>query len=142
MPCFTKRITDDQLVVGAYLSPGNLSPTVAPEDQEALSAAHSALIDTGATGCGLSSVLARKIGALPVGKTEVFTANGVALASIYIVDIHILMDERDEESAVAFAGIQATEFPDDGSDIPVILGMDLICHGSLHVAGDTFTFAL
>ena len=140
MPCFTRRITDEQLVVGAYLGPGALSPSVAPADREAPHTAYNALIDTGATGCGLSSELARKIGALPVGKTDVFTANGVALVNLYLVDIRVLMEEDD--AVVTFTEVHATEFPDDGSNVPVILGMDLICQGSLHVAGDVFTFAL
>ena len=140
MPCFTRRITDDQLVVGAYLHPSGLSLSVSPENQEESHTAFNALIDTGATGCGLSADLARQIGALPIGKTDVFTANGVVLVNLYLVDVHVLMEE--EDAVVTFSEVQAVEFPADGSNVPVILGMDLIRHGSLHIAGDFFTFAL
>lgn len=145
MPCFTRRIDDDQLVVNASLRPSALSPQPAAAPARAGAERDRkivvpALIDTGATGCGISSRLAREIGALPVSRTDVFTANGVARVGLFLVDIHVLMEE--EDAVVEFADVSATEFPDDGSDIPVILGMELIRAGSLHVSGHVFTFAL
>ena len=144
MPCFTRSIEDDQLIVNASLRPGALSPrradASAREDARGRNVVVPALIDTGATSCGISSRLARDIGAVPVSKTDVFTANGVARVNLFLVDIHVMMEE--EGAVVEFSDVSAMGFPDDGSDIPMILGMDLICAGSLHVSGHVFTFAL
>ena len=143
MPCFTRRIDDDQMVVNASLRSSALSPrpaAAAGRGARERGIVVPALIDTGATVCGISSKLARDIAAASVSKTEVFTANGVARVNLFLVDIHVMMEE--EDAVVAFSDVSAMEFPDDGSDIPVILGMELIRAGSLHVSGHVFTFAL
>ena len=142
MPCFTRRIVDDQLVVNAHLSPSVLSPQSAAVDGPLRTQSPvSALIDTGATGCGISAQLAHSIAAVPVSRADVLTANGVARVNLFLIDIHVLMEEDD--AVVEFSEVSATEFPDDGSDAtPLILGMDLIRAGSLHVSGHVFTFAL
>ena len=131
MPVVNGEIRNDMAIVRASALPAGHSGRAEVER-----AAVSALLDTGADICGVSRELAKRLGMTPVDSSIVETVLGPVVRNIYKVDIHISIGGR----IIAFREQLASEVEAKGP--PVIIGMNIIRHGSLHVAKNYFTFAL
>ena len=103
-----------------------------------------ALVDTGATNSCITKKAAQSINIKPKSKSNMKTAGGVVSCNVYRVGMHIpIQTVREREKTgvdiKSFANIEVAETaPHD--EYGVIIGMDVIMHGALHVSGETFTF--
>ncbi len=84
-----------------------------------------ALWDTGATKSVISDKLAKALGIVPVGTTNVNHAGGVSASPTYLVNFAL-------PHKVGVAGILVTEFPE--TDFGAIIGMDVISLGDLSLS--------
>lgn len=80
-----------------------------------------ALWDTGATRSVISQAVAKQLGLVPTGATNVNHAGGVSVSPTYIVNLGL-------PHQVGVAGVVVTEFP-ESVQMGAIVGMDVICLG-------------
>lgn len=143
MPCRTEEIENHQLLVDVCLTPdmptaqrrfrqGKFKPGV-----DSLRA----LLDTGATGSAISSETVDSLKLTPLKKIPVMTGAGKIETWVYRVNIHPVVMEGDNSHVRHHINVEVIEFP-AGDDFDVILGMDLISRGALHVACGHFTFCI
>lgn len=97
-----------------------------------------AIWDTGATSCAISTKMAKECGLVPVGKTEVHTANGTVSQNVYLVNVSL-------PNSVTVKSVSATEISEiSGAD--ALIGMDIMSLGDMalsNVDGKTvFTFRI
>lgn len=101
------------------------------------------LLDTGATGTGIRQDLAEELQLAPKGQRRVHTANGLIIASEYLVRIGFVCgDHRDPE----FVADQQQPFVLEeqilgfelqaGFGYPLLIGMDVIGAGDLAITRD------
>ena len=97
-----------------------------------------ALWDTGATNCVITDTLAKKLNLIPISKRSVKHADGISLANVYLIDLHL-------PNEVTFRGGTVTECKDTGS-FDFIIGMDIITKGDFAITNvdgtSTFSFRI
>ena len=103
-----------------------------------------ALVDTGATRSCVSQRIADKLKVAPIDKKHVQTAGGVFPKNVYRINFHIPIYYKasSTQGAVNIKSIYQIDVTQ--ADLPdscdILLGMDVIMEGSLHVSGGQFTF--
>ncbi len=114
-----------------------LSASVTNPEENKKSTSVKAIWDTGATASVITSKVAKNLGLVPVGMTEVHTAGGVRTCNVYIVDLML-------PNEVFIPNVQVTEADMTTND--VLIGMDIITLGDFaitNLAGKTrFTFSI
>lgn len=85
-----------------------------------------ALWDTGATRSAISPDLAKTLGLVAVGASNVNHAGGVSLKPNYLVNFGL-------PHGVLIAGIMASEFDPAPNGFGAIVGMDVICSGDFAI---------
>ena len=145
MPCVTLPIpSSGQPLVPAYLADAQSASAGNYRSGECV-----ALLDTGATSLAVSGRVAVRLGLSPgTGDDEIQaviqTADGFIKAATYRVNLHIPIPGTDYVRH--FPKIEAVEFSGgdhlrDG-DFDIIIGMDVITAGSLHISNGHFTFCI
>lgn len=86
--------------------------------------------DTGANGSVISTKVVSALGLKPINKSEVFTANGSYVASVYVVDV--MLPNR-------FVIPKVTVTESDLTDCDALIGMDIITLGDMIVSNNPNT---
>lgn len=98
-----------------------------------------ALWDTGATGCVITSEVARKMGLKPIGKALVHHAKGSSEHNVYLVSLFM-------PNGIAIPSIKITECDDTSGMFGFIIGMDIITAGDFSITNmngvTTFSFRM
>ena len=145
MACFSGKINNRQILAIVYVTP--MAELDGAENKMVTLASHkvfNALVDTGATNSCITKKVAQSINIKPKSKSYMSTAGGVVPCNVYRIGMHIpirVVHEREKTGVdiKSFANIEVVETaPHDEYD--VIIGMDVIMSGALHVSGETFTF--
>ena len=148
MPCLTAPITEKrQLIVEAWVtdatldfSDGAFHPEKHPHSQ------CDALLDTGANKSCIADRLARKLGLSVHEKQKISSISDSTESNVYRINIHVPFDAllRREGRIVVSNCFNMSVFGIPGIDdsFDLLLGLDYISQGSLHVAGDAFTFCI
>ena len=137
MPVITREIRNDMAIVRASVTPAGRSVRDgSPVSADIVRGALPAALDTGSDICGLSGNVAKSVGAFPFRTDSVKTADGDSFRNFYEVDVHIWMGNN----IVTCHRKLAAEIK--GTPVPLLIGMNVIRIGSLHVAANSFTFAL
>ena len=99
------------------------------------------LVDTGATGCCITSNAAHRLAVQPQGNVRMRTAAGDVRTNSYWVGLHIPSESETQKApdAGSFWEIEAAE-TSPHEEYDVIVGMDVIMRGTLHVSGERFVF--
>lgn len=79
-----------------------------------------AVWDTGATNSCVSDTIVSRLGLIPIGITQMSTANGTRQANIYYVDITL-------PNGVVISKIPVSGIDLGDSSCDLLLGMDIIC---------------
>ena len=98
-----------------------------------------ALVDTGAMRSCITPNVADALDVQPIDKQKVYTAGGPVYQNVYVIDVHVHIDTE----VKTFSGMEVFETaatPLRRYDI--LLGMDVIMQGELHVVGGQFTFCV
>ena len=85
-----------------------------------------AIWDTGASASVITERVVSELGLQPIDKTKVHTANGVRDAYVYLVNIYL-------RNNVAFPVIRVTDGDIPGSNIDLLIGLDIIRRGDFAV---------
>lgn len=144
MPCFTAPVRNNQILMNVFITafvPGGGDGAVAIDAENSFGA----LVDTGATKSCISPRAAQKAGIASVGKGEMHTAGGLVPANVYDINLHIPVvvgitkEDKQTVSLKNFLEMRVGEasMPEH---FDVLLGMDVIMGGGLHVSGGSFTF--
>ena len=139
MHCFTEKIVGGQILVPVFIT------TPVGEDS-ALSADNfvQALVDTGATRTCISPRAVKTLGVSPIDKKDVHTAAGKVQKFVYQINAHVMLPHEQEEGEKHFHMKNYILIDVMEADCPprfdMLLGMDVIRQGSLHVSGEHFTF--
>ena len=154
MPCFTDSVSKDRqilidvAVADAVADDDALAPEDVEVDLRALPHVQ-ALLDTGANSCYISADLAVRLNLREISEAIVTTASERTLAKVYQVRFFIPMQMKKTTQKGELLALVATtnkievrELPKISPEFDVIIGMDIIAPGSLHVSGDRFTFCL
>ena len=154
MPCFTDSVSKDRqilidvAVADAVADDDALAPEDVEVDLRALPHVQ-ALLDTGANGCYISADLAVRLNLREISEAMITTASERILAKVYQVRFFIPMQMKKTTQKGELLALVATtnkievrELPKISPEFDVIIGMDIIAPGSLHVSGDRFTFCL
>ena len=143
MPCVTLPIPDSgQPLVPVFLTDAASASAKNYHGGGALLA----LLDTGALSLAISGRAAVRLGLTPQFDDSVHTAAGFVRVATYSVNLHIPMPGSEEVRE--FPEMHAVEFSvresegDDEAEFDVILGMDVISAGALHVSDGHFTFCI
>jgi len=107
-----------------------------------------ALIDTGAQSTCITSSAAAKVGLVPVGKVPIQGVSGLQYHNNYLFKVGFAFGTVDESKTVQTAKVHVFAKPIEGAELnfsnskfDVLLGMDVICMGSLKIDGDgSFSF--
>lgn len=83
-----------------------------------------AVWDTGASSTAITSDIAKKLGLIPTGVTQVFTAGGIRTCNTYVITIRLPHD-------VGITGLPVTEA--DLGSCDMLIGMDVIALGDFTV---------
>ena len=98
----------------------------------------SAIIDTGATNCAITSKAAQKIGALPIGMIDVSGVHGVDNVQLYAIDMLLPSD-------IFLQDVQACDM-DNSVACDVLIGMDVLVRGDFCLTNfqgkTTFSFRI
>lgn len=94
------------------------------------------LWDTGASKSSITKRIVDDLNLIPVGNTNISTANGIVSVNIYFVDIGLPNGVTIKNVLVSCADL--------GEDIDVLIGMDIIKHGDFSITNTnnktTFSF--
>lgn len=94
------------------------------------------LWDTGASRSSITQRIVDDLNLIPVGNTNISTANGVVIVNTYFVDFGLPNGVTIENVLVSCADL--------GDDIDVLIGMDIIKHGDFAITNvnqkTTFSF--
>ena len=94
------------------------------------------LWDTGASQSSITQRIVDYLGLIPVGNTNISTANGNVRVNTYLVNIGLPNQVLIPNVLVSCADL--------GEDIDVLIGMDIICHGDFSITNNnrktTFSF--
>lgn len=94
------------------------------------------LWDTGASKSSITKRIVNDLSLIPVGNTNISTANGVVTVNTYFVDIGLPNGVTVKNVLVSCADL--------GDDIDVLIGMDIIKHGDFSITNTnnktTFSF--
>ena len=140
MPCFTLPISEKgQLIITALVGDAGDGAEI-----KRLHQCH-AMLDTGANASCVSNRLADKMQLTVRGKKEYASVSQMAAADLYRVNINIPFPPTpgEHKESVTFRywnNVEVFGIPGVDQSFDVLLGMDLICHGALHVSGGQFTF--
>ena len=155
MPCLTAPITDNgQLLIVAWVSDAATVNVVADVAHPGNSEVEpcSALLDTGANASCISERCAQKLGLIVRGKKNITSVSHSEVPlNEYRINIQIPFggpvhhqDAQAVQNVVVFniQNLLVAGMPGVNPDFDLLLGMDIIAPGSLHVSGDRFTFCL
>ena len=96
------------------------------------------LWDTGASKSSIDKRVVNELNLIPVGKGTISTANGVVLVNTYFIDLTLPNHVTVQNVLVSGADL--------GSDIDVLIGMDIIRHGDFSITNTngstTFSFRI
>lgn len=96
------------------------------------------LWDTGASKSSIDKRVADELGLIPVGKGTISTANGVVAVNTYFVNLTLPNHVTVNDVLVTGADL--------GTDIDVLIGMDIIRHGDFSItntnSATTFSFRI
>lgn len=96
-----------------------------------------AIWDTGATCSVISNLVVQELNLKPIGKTQMFHADGQTTVNVYYIDILL-------PNKVAFSALRVTEGKLNNTD--VLIGMDIISQGDFAITSaqgkTTFSFQL
>ena len=135
MPCFTQQVVSNRILINVLISAFGHKVVLGSGNSAG------ALVDTGATGSCVSKKIANKLGILPIGKTQMTTASGIVESNVYCVNLHIPVLDGNTTAIRSFIKLQLLEsHMPDGCE--VIIGMDVIRSGSLHISDGHFTFCI
>ena len=92
----------------------------------------SALVDTGAARTCVTEQIARKAGLRVMGKTSISSVHGTEDANVYLADILLFVDLREDGGVVPLPGCFTTnvplvEFVTNSPNFDALLGRDLLC---------------
>lgn len=131
-PSIEWRHNSERLVLPIAILPGHNSPNPTQTLRT------DGLLDTGATGTGIRSDLARALGLRPKGQRRVFTANGDMIAPEYLFRVGFVCGDYTDpnfdpaaqqpyvlEKEVLGFGLS------EGFTYPVLIGMNVITQGDL-----------
>lgn len=137
MPCLSSKYDPriGPIINIGVAAPGNLSPHSAADVMT-----FPALIDTGASGTCVSSVVAQTVGLQPIGLQPMTSATHSVPVKVYLVDLLLPFGS----TAFVVPSIQVMEFMQGaGGPFQMLLGRDLLCKGSFTMTFDGhFTFCL
>ena len=145
MACFSGKINNRRILAIVYATP--MAELDGAENKMVTVAHHNvfnALVDTGATNSCITKKAAQSINIKPKSKSYMNTAGGVVPCNVYRIGMHIPIQIAHEREKIvvsirSFANIEVVETAPH-NEYGVIIGMDVIMHGALHVSGETFTF--
>ena len=144
MPCFTLPVSPGgQLLIDAHVTPGGVESAALTDANR-----FRALVDTGATGTCVTDRLARKLDLTKIGKIETTAALNRGEVPLYQVCIHIpapvaqLDGAREGFVFRHFAPVRVSEMSSLQEIFDLLIGMDIISAGSLHVSDGHFTFCI
>ncbi|MEY3416036.1 MAG: hypothetical protein RL060_147 [Bacteroidota bacterium] len=86
----------------------------------------SAIWDTGASGCAITTKVVAALSLTPTGKVQVSTANGIVFQNTYTIDVRL-------PNSVIIVGIIATEVPGLAGGCDALIGMDIITLGDFSI---------
>ena len=143
MPCFTLDVSSSgQLLIDVHVTSGDAK-------QVALGDANRfrALVDTGANCSCVTERLARKLNLTSVGKTETTAALNRGEVRVYQVGVHIPSplahpDGSQEMVSRNFSSVKVLEMSSLQESFDLLIGMDIISTGGLHVSNGHFTFCI
>ena len=96
----------------------------------------SGLWDTGASMSSITQRIADELSLIPVGKTNISTANGIVAVNTYFVDIGLPNGVTVQNVLVSCSDL--------GDDVDLLIGMDVIRHGDFSITNvnnkTTFSF--
>ncbi|MBI2716886.1 MAG: retroviral-like aspartic protease family protein [Rhizobiales bacterium] len=102
-----------------------------------------ALFDTGAQCTCVSQRVAEKVGLSPRGRGNLISASEVKETNIYLFNVGFVMSStQDAQGKVSghlqiFGPLQGLEIrAEDSDDVDVLIGMDVLGRGALHVGFD------
>lgn len=142
MPCFTQKVINNRILMAVLISP------IRDDEKVVVNLKNSfrALVDTGATLSCITHKVADNLGIAPIDKIKMQTAAGLAEKNLYCINLYIPVNipaikktDSIEVNLKHFSKIEVSEVSlSDHYD--VIIGMDVIMAGSLHVSAGYFTF--
>jgi len=154
MPCFNGTVNAEKELI-AYAWVSDAVSVSDPKEgikriQEQRIEPCRMLLDTGASCSCVTDRLARKMGLTVMGKDSYGSVSeDTAEGNVYHVHIHVPFNSGVvEEDGRMYANIgsvgevQVLGIPVEQASFDILLGMDIIMLGSLHVSGSVFTFCL
>lgn len=159
MPCFTAPINDNgqilvrALVTDAARGESEFAEMFAAADPKNLDAhgikSCNALLDTGANKSGIAERLAESLELNIFGTGNAASISGIAAVNVYRVNIHIPFGGAAVKAGKEMYKVELSNWADaevlgisGGKSYDVLLGIDFIRHGALHVSGGHFTFCI
>ena len=141
MPCFTGHVDGSQILIDVLVTKcEDETGKTRPADS------FRALVDTGAMRSCVIPKVVQIIGARPIDKKRVYTAAGPDNQNMYRVNMHIPVANESTGGNVVMKNFDRIDVfettPSPSGRYEVLLGMDVIQHGSLHISGKHFTFCI
>lgn len=124
-----------QMIVDVVVQPAQvLVPGVEPTPwiPRAQATTLRGLLDTGASGTCITRSAAREMGLRPRGKARVGGVSGTEYHNRFRFVLGALYNDGGERGYFWFDEVSGVDFPDNG-DFDVLIGMDVISQGDLHV---------
>ena len=159
MPCFTAPVKSGQLLINVLVTDAmqgerdiqkvftltDLNDTALREQGVKPCCA---LLDTGASNSCITQRLAEFLDLNIQGKRQIASVSESTNANLYRVNIHfpisknIMNDDKviQEINITNWLNVQAFGIPGISEEFDVLLGVDVILQGALHVSGGQFTF--
>lgn len=137
MPAIDWRHNRERLLLPVVILPGYNShnPTESFRTE--------GLLDTGATGSGIRSDIAQRLGLRPKGQRRVHTANGMMTATEYVLRVGFVCGDYTDPAFVAnrqqpyVLDVEIMGFElQSGFPYPVLIGMDVLGIGDLSIGRD------
>ena len=143
MPCFTQQIIHNQILINVFITASDVGSDDKNYDTRS-AISFRALVDTGATRSCVSHRVVKKMKIEAIDKKQVQTAAGLSESNLYRVNFHIPVVVGGEQyeqklNLKNFFELDVSEVS-LSEHYDVLLGMDVIMHGALHVSGNQFTF--
>lgn len=132
---YKRQITVPAMVAPSGWWSGRAKASISPENV-------TALIDTGANISSISPHLAKRLGIKPKSGIYINSADGTSYKKTYDVAIRFLISSSAQTEGY-YHTVHDIEVAETAGDVNrIVVGMDIILSGSLHVEDNNFIFCL
>ena len=145
MPCIWGKHNNSQVFINVAILTAEAVENINGNpgaDHQGEVAIFKALVDTGAQSTCITKTVADQLKMIPIGKVPVNGVSGVQYHNNYLFHVGFPIGMRQEEETVVRGELQILTASIQGAELSgvpgfdVLLGMDVICTGSLKIDGD------